>query len=95
MVFLLFWPAIIASFVASGFGIVRRRPRWLLCGTLLAVPFSLYLAATPRFTNAVYLLPLCHLFGAVAVQYNFQWLAWLLLILFGGGFWGMILSLLW
>ena len=89
------WPALIAAVVSSGFGIAQGRPRLLLLGALLSIPFSFYLAATPRLPDMVGLFPFCHFLGALAVQYDYRWLAVVLLVLFGVGFWGLLLLLLW
>ena len=43
------WPAILAAFALSVAGVMRRRYKWLAIATILAVPFSFYLAGTPRF----------------------------------------------
>ena len=40
---LLFWPAIAAGLVASCFGILGRRPSWLVSAAVLVLPASLYL----------------------------------------------------
>jgi hypothetical protein len=43
------WPAIITSIILVMTGIASRQWSWALTGVVVAVPFLLYLWATPRF----------------------------------------------
>ena len=75
---LLFWPAIVVGLLASCFGILCRRPAWLVSAAVLVLPASLYLTATPRF-QGVGLLPLVFLvLAAYAVRRQIIWVGGLL-----------------
>lgn len=70
---LLFWPAIAAGLVVSCVGILGRRPSWLVGASILVLPASLYLTATPRF-QYVGLLPfVLVLLAAYAVRRQAIW----------------------
>lgn len=43
------WPAIIAALALMVVGIVRNKPIWLIVAAVAVIPFSSYLAGSPRF----------------------------------------------
>ncbi len=67
---LLGWPALLVALVLSGFGVFRKRPRYLFAAAILILPISLYLAATPRFAFAALLAPLVLLLAGLAIKRN-------------------------
>ncbi len=80
------WPAILMAIVLSVMGIVGTRPKWLVVAAIVIIPFSLYLAGTPRFRWIALVFPLL-LFGAsIAVRRSHLWLAWTLFVPFVGFF---------
>lgn len=68
------WPAIIISWLLMGFGIATRRPGPILAGSLLALPFLLYLFATPRFRYLAPVLILLNFAAVLAVSRGHRWL---------------------
>ena len=78
------WPGIIASFVFSVIGCIRKRYMWLVLGAVFALPISLYLGATPGFKYFMAFLPLFQLCSAYAVHKRVKWLSWVLLVPFVG-----------
>ncbi len=74
------WPVIVLSILVPFFGILHKRAVWVLVGAFLAIPFSFYLGATPRFRLIGMFLPLLHLAAAYAVRQGRRWLAWLMLL---------------
>jgi hypothetical protein len=73
-------PMIILSILVPFFAILYQRGVWILAGAFLAIPFSFYLGATPRFRWIGMFLPLLHLAAAYAVWQGRRWLAWLTLL---------------
>ena len=90
---LIFWPAIVVGLVASGFGLVRRRPFLLIGGALLMLPASLYLTATPRFRYVGFVPVACLLLGAYAVRQDTVWIGRFLVVV-GVVFWSVVASML-
>lgn len=76
------WPFILLAIVAMVAGIVWNKAAWVLVGALLSIPFSFYLAATPRFRLVGILLPLFNLAAAYALRRDRRWLAGLLILPF-------------
>lgn len=74
------WPFILLAILALVAGIVWKRAAWVLVGAFLSIPFSLYLAATPRFRLVGVLLPLLHVAAAFVVRRERRWLAGLLIL---------------
>ena len=93
LVVFLFWPAIALSVFVSGSGIAQRKAKWLLWGSLLALPSSLYFAATPNGRIAL-LLPFFHLLGTLTLHSR-KWLATVFLCLYVGFFWWLLVFPLW
>lgn len=79
LIHLLFWPAVAGSLILSAWGIAARRPWLLAAGAVLAIPFALYLSATPRFGPQGITLPLFQVSAAYIVRKGALWAAWLLL----------------
>lgn len=73
------WPFITLSIILSIAGIITRRPLLLWVGAVLAVPFALYLFATPRFGPYGIVLPLFQAGAAYNVRKGAIWAAWLLI----------------
>ena len=71
---LLFWPAIAAGLVAACFGVLDRRPSWLMGAALLVLPASLYLTATPRFRFVGFLPVPFLLLARNAIRRQSDWL---------------------
>jgi hypothetical protein len=74
------WPVIVLSILVPFSGILYKRATWVLIGAFLAIPFSFYLGATPRFHWMGMFLPALHLAAAYAVQQGRRWLACLILL---------------
>ena len=78
------WPAILLAVVLSVMGILRRKPVWLAVAATVVIPFSFYLAGSPRFRWIGLAIPLL-LFGASIAVYRCRpALAWFLLVPFVG-----------
>ena len=88
-----FWAAIAGGLVASGLGLVRRRPSLLIGGAILLLPASLYLTATPRFQFVGWVPVACLLLAAYAVRRDRVWVAGLL-VACGVIFWSVVASML-
>jgi hypothetical protein len=67
---LLGWPALLVALALSGFGTLRKRPRYLYAAAILILPVSLYLAATLRFAFVASLAPLVVLLAGLAIKRN-------------------------
>ncbi len=81
---LLGWPAILVSLALSVIGIVRRRSAWLVVAAIVVVPFSLYLAGSPRFSWLGLIIPLLLSGASIAIYYDHTRVAWSLLAPFVG-----------
>ena len=75
------WTAITISLILLVTGIMKKRFAWAMLGAVLSIPFSLYLAATPKLTYAI-LLPLFTFGSAYMIRWGNQRLAWLLIVPF-------------
>jgi len=80
------WPAIVIALALSVMGIVRRRPKWLVVGTIVVVPSFLYFAGTPRFWWIALVMPVLLIGASIAVRRSHIWLAWTLFVPFAGFF---------
>ena len=76
------WPAILAALALCVIGLVRRKPGWLFVAAAVAAPFSLYLAATPRFGWLGFLLPLLLMGAGIAIRNRRVDLGWMLVVPF-------------
>jgi hypothetical protein len=79
-----FWAATISSLIVSVIGVIKRKPVWLIIGSILAVPLSLYISFTPLFSYIGLILPLFQLGASTAIHKNVVWLGWLLLLPISG-----------
>lgn len=75
---LLFWPFMILSVVLAILSLNLRKPLFLVIASVLILPISLYLAATPRFEIWGLIFPL---FYAGAAWYLKQRKIWLSVVL--------------
>ncbi|MEO2076608.1 MAG: hypothetical protein ABGX20_14660 [Bacillus sp. (in: firmicutes)] len=75
---LLFWPFMIASLLVSILAISLKKPKFLVISSILILPLSLYLAATPRFFVWGLVFPLFFVGSAVSLSKKFIWLTVLL-----------------
>ncbi|MEH7383582.1 hypothetical protein V7138_24195 [Bacillus sp. JJ1533] len=75
----LFWPFMIASLILSILAIRIKKPILLVISSVLIVPLSLYLAATPRFEIWGLLFPLFYVGAAVSLAKRMNWLSILLI----------------
>jgi hypothetical protein len=73
------WPAILLSIAMSFAGILGRRPWLPAVAAVIASPFSLYLAGTPRIGPMGFLIPLLLVACGVAIHYRRSSYAWMLL----------------
>ena len=62
------WPALTVGFVLAIIGISSKKPSFLVASSLLSIPISIYLAATPRFEWIGLVLPLLYLGAAYCVR---------------------------
>ena len=76
------WPAVIATFALCVAGIVRKRSGFLLAAAIIVLPFSAYLAATPRFRWIGLLIPLSIAIAALAIKRDRVVIAWIFLVPF-------------
>jgi hypothetical protein len=74
------WPAIVAAILASLAGLTLRRSWLVWCGALLALPFMLYVIATPRFWPLAAFAAPSHVLAAAAAARRRWGLAWLLFV---------------
>jgi len=77
---LLFWPCTIASLILSIIALGTRKSKLLVGSSLLILPMSLYLAATPRFLVWGLIFPLLYLGAAKFITKKMIWPAVLLVI---------------
>ena len=77
---LLFWFFIIASLIIAILAIYFKKTKPLFISSLLILPLSLYLAATPSFEIWGLLFPLLYLGAAVSLAKRVVWLSILLII---------------
>jgi hypothetical protein len=74
----LFWPFMIASLIISVLALGLKKSRLLVVSSILIIPFSLYLAATPLFGLLGLILPAFFIGSAIALKRKIMWLAILL-----------------
>jgi len=73
------WPALIVALLLSAAGIIRNKPIWLGVAAVVVIPFSFYLAGSPRFGWMGLAMPLFLVGAAISVRFCKVWLAWSLL----------------
>lgn len=78
------WPAIIAAIGLSIAGILRNKPFWLVAAAVVAAPFSLYLAGSPKYGWLALLLSPMLIAGSILVRYRRTTFAWYCLAPFVG-----------
>jgi hypothetical protein len=76
------WPAIIATAVLAGIGLIRSNHRFLVAAAVLSVPFTWFLSGFPIIRSPVFILPVLLLASAFAMYRDRQMIAWLLAIPF-------------
>ncbi|ETI70897.1 hypothetical protein BAVI_00820 [Neobacillus vireti LMG 21834] len=77
---LLFWPCTIASLILSIIAIGTRKPKLLVISSILILPMSLYLAATPLFLVWGLIFPVLYLGAGKFIAKKRIWLAILFVI---------------
>lgn len=77
---LLFWPCTIASLILSIIAIATRKSKLLVISSILILPMSLYLAATPLFLVWGLIFPVLYLGAGKFIAKKRGWLAILLVI---------------
>lgn len=75
-----FWPFTIISLFISINAIVKKKPNLLFISSILILPMSLYLAATPRFAGWGLIFPILYVGAAISVKKKVDWVAVLLVI---------------
>lgn len=75
---ILFWPFMIASLILSILGLRSKKSKLLIISSILVLPLSLYLAATPRFEVWGLIFPFFYVGAAVSLTKKIIWLAILL-----------------
>lgn len=75
----LFWPCMIGSLIFSILAMRLKKPILLVISSVLIVPLSLYLAATPRFEIWGIIFPLFYVGAAVSLAKRIKWLSILLI----------------
>ena len=66
LVILLGWPSVAASLVLLAIGLAKTRWQYVAIATIMALPFLLYLAATPRFSVIAPMVAVCCLASVLA-----------------------------
>ncbi|MEH7355907.1 hypothetical protein V7150_20460 [Neobacillus drentensis] len=77
---LLFWPCMIASLILSIIALSTRKAKLLVISSILILPMSIYLAATPFFLVWGLIFPLFYLGAAKFITKKMIWAAILLVI---------------
>jgi hypothetical protein len=68
MIIILFWVSTLASMVLSATGVIAGSRSQLMVAAVCALPLSLYLAATPRFSWFGLLLPVPQVFAGWVIN---------------------------
>lgn len=76
---LLFWSLMIVSLLIAVLAISLKKSKLLLISSILILPLSLYLSATPRFEIWGLIFPLLYLGAAVSLAKKVIWLSILLI----------------
>lgn len=78
------WPAIGLAAALAIAGILRKQWHWPIVASLIAIPFTAYLAGSPAFGwLALFLAPMLAVAG-IAVRYRRSGIAWACLVPFLG-----------
>lgn len=75
----LFWPFMIASLFLSILAIRMKKSKLLVFSSILILPLSLYLAATPRFEVLGLIFPIFYVGATVSLKKKILWLTILLI----------------
>ena len=76
------WPAVLASVILCGIGIAQERPKMVLLGAALALPFCFYLALTPAYGLVAPVAAVLYLGAAYPVAKKQAWLGGLAMVPF-------------
>lgn len=76
---LLFWSIMIASILLSFVALGSKKSKYLLISSILIIPLSLYLAATPRFKWWGLIFPFFYIGAAFSLRKEIKWLTVLLI----------------
>jgi hypothetical protein len=76
------WPAVIVSFLLTLLAIARSSSKFAVTGALFALPFMLYLFATPRFRLVALAAFGSHLAAAYALRRRSRTVAFMLFLPF-------------
>ncbi|WP_453993805.1 hypothetical protein [Bacillus nitroreducens] len=75
----LFWPFMLTSLLLAILAIRTKKSIFLVISSVLIIPLSLYLAATPRFEIWGLIFPLFYLSAALSIAKKMKWLSILLM----------------
>ncbi|MED3624689.1 hypothetical protein [Neobacillus thermocopriae] len=78
MIQILFWPCMLVSLFLAVLAICLQKPKYLVISSLLILPLSVYLAATPRFYIWGLTFPFFYVGAAISTKKNLRWLSSLL-----------------
>ncbi|WP_084024426.1 hypothetical protein [Vulcanibacillus modesticaldus] len=76
------WVGMITSLLLSIIGIITKKVRLVIIGSILTFPISIYLSGTPRFKYFMVILPLFQFASAYFLHRRVLWLSWLLIVPF-------------
>ncbi|MDN3018309.1 hypothetical protein PH210_19200 [Paenibacillus sp. BSR1-1] len=76
----IFWPFTIISLTLSIIAIALNKRKILYISSILILPMSLYLAATPRFEVWGLIFPLLYVGAGISLKKKTRWLAFLLVV---------------
>ena len=72
------WPLVLLAVVLIVAGLIRCKSRWIWSASIVALPMSLYLAATPLFGFFGLALPVMLVASGFAIRRNSRFLAWMM-----------------
>ena len=70
------WPAILGAIALSATGIIHGRPKLLIVGAVISLPFSFYLAGSPVFGWLGFIMPSSLVASAIASYHHHSGIAW-------------------
>ncbi|MEH7333925.1 hypothetical protein V7161_14870 [Neobacillus drentensis] len=80
---LIFWPFTIISLILAIIAIALNKRKILYISSILILPMSLYLAATPRFEVWGLIFPLLYVGAGISLKKKKRWMAfWLVVPIF-------------
>jgi hypothetical protein len=74
------WPLVLVAVVLIVGGLIWHKSAWVWSASVVALPMSLYLAATPLFGYLGLALPVMLVASGFAIRRNAQMLAWMLVL---------------